>query len=156
MALGRPLFTGFDDFFEPHPWLREPIIRDVMIPQRDPFLVRSSPGFQIHSTDSSFTLAVDVPGVQASDMNVNLEENGRILHLSGGRKIVKDNEMQETKFSKRFTIGDDIDTSQISANLNAGVLTITAPKKAKEEPKAITIPITENAPALAEDAAKKD
>ena len=90
MALSRPFFTGFDDFFDPR--ARDPITDIVQMPvlniERDPFMVlqRSSPGFEVHSTDKDWKLAIDVPGVQASDMNVNLEDNGRLLHLSGGRK----------------------------------------------------------------------
>ncbi len=34
-------------------------------------------------------LAIDVPGVKATDMKVKIEQNGSVLHLRGGRKIVK-------------------------------------------------------------------
>ncbi len=76
-------------------------------------------------------------------MKVEIEENGRLLHLSGGRKTVKKNETQETKFDKRFWVGDNIDTSKLSANLANGVLVVTAAKKPREEPKTIKISITE-------------
>lgn len=149
MALGRPLFTGFDDFFEPHPWVRDPLeivraMEEEMI-HRDPFFVRSSPGYQIHSTETSWDLVIDVPGVESSDLELSLEQNGRLLHLSGSRKMVKENQATESiTFDKRFTIGDDIETSQISANLNAGVLKVTAPKKEKREVQPVNIPITES------------
>jgi len=150
MALSRPLFTGFDDF-----WGRDPITDLVAMPvlsdiQRDPFMVlqRSSPGFEVHQNDKAWQISIDVPGVKASDMNVNLEENGRLLHLSGGRKVVKENQVTESRFDKKFTIGDDIDTTMITANLADGVLTVTAPKKEKQEPKTNSIPIIEGPPAV--------
>lgn len=149
MALSRPFFTGFDDFFDPRPRARDPFITDIVqMPvldiERDPFMVlqRSSPGFEVHSTDKDWKIAVDLPGVQAKDMSVNLENDGSVLHLSGGRKVVKENQVTETRFDKRFTIGDDIDKTKITANLENGVLTVTAPKKEKEEPKTVNIPIT--------------
>jgi HSP20 family protein len=160
MALSRRLF-GFDDFFDPR--FRDPIADIVQMPvldiERDPFMVlqRSSPGYEVHSTDKEWKLAVDVPGVQAPDMSVNLEDNGRLLHLSGGRKVVKDNQVSESRFDKRFTIGDDIDISQITANLENGVLTVTAPKKEKKEPETVKIPITMGtASAQIEDEKKKE
>lgn len=150
MALGRPLFTGFDDFFEPNPWVRDPFTDIVAMPvlsdiQRDPFMVlqRSSPGYEVHQNDKAWQISIDVPGVKATDMQVNLEQNGRLLHLSGGRKVEKENEVRETKFDKKFTIGDDIDTTQIAANLADGVLVVTAPKKEKIEPPVTNIPITQ-------------
>jgi len=74
-------------------------------------------------------------------MTVDLENEGKVLHISGGRKIVKGDEIAETKFSKRFTIGDNVDIDKMTANLSDGVLTLTAPVKeeVKPEPKRITI-----------------
>ena len=151
MALSRRgVFTGFDDFFEPSPWIaRDPITDMIAMPildvQRDPFMVlqRSSPGYEVHQNDKAWQISIDVPGVKAADMKVDLEQNGRLLHVCGGRKVVKDNQMSETRFDKKFTIGDDIDTSKISANLSDGVLVLTAPKKEKKEPESTTIAITE-------------
>ena len=60
--------------------------------------------------------------------------------------MVKENQVSESRFDKRFTIGDDIDTTKISANLENGVLTVTAPKKEKKEPETVKIPITMSTP----------
>jgi HSP20 family protein len=153
MAL-RPFFAH-DDFFGPSPLMRDPFAADpffrdivpmtVLNTERDPFMVlrRSSPGYEIHEDDKKFQLSIDVPGVKAEDMKVDLLQDGRLLHLSGGRKVEKGGSVTETKFDKRFTIDESVDTSKISANLADGVLVVSAPKKEITEEKPITIAITE-------------
>ena len=72
-----------------------------------------------------------------------------MLHITGHRKVEKDNSFEEYKFEKRFTLGRDLDVAKMTANLSNGVLVLTAPKKEKEEPKSTTVPITQGeAPAL--------
>jgi HSP20 family protein len=85
---------------------------------------------------------IDVPGVAPDDMTIKLEENGRVLSLSGGRKVKEGDTFTETKFAKRFTLGDKLDTENLTANLANGVLEVTVPKKEpdkKESAKVITI-----------------
>jgi HSP20 family protein len=157
MAL-RPFFAH-DDFFGPSPWMRDPFATDPffrdIVPmtvlnniERDPFMVlrRSSPGYEIHEDDKKFQLSIDVPGVKAEDMKVDLLQDGRLLHLSGGRKVEKGGSVTETKFDKSFTIDETVDTSKITANLADGVLVVSAPKKEIPEEKPITIAITEGPP----------
>lgn len=106
-------------------------------------LFRTSPGYEINESDGKYQIAVDVPGVKASDMTIHLENDGRVLKIAGGRKITRNNEVSETKFEKRFMIGDNVDTDKIQANLADGVLVLTAPKLEKKEKPNTTIPITE-------------
>ena len=152
MALNRynrPFFTGFDDFFAPTPFLtRDRDFFDLMpvvpnIDRETSSLLRSSPGYEISESDDKYQIHVDVPGVKAADMNVDLENDGRVIHISGGRKIEKEGVMTETRFEKRFTIGDNVDVEKMSANLADGVLTLTAPKIEKKEKPKHTIAITE-------------
>jgi len=146
MALYFPsssFFSGFDDFFS------SPLGGDLvptLSTHRDndtSVLRRSSPFYEITEDDKQYQLAVDVPGVKAGDINVELEGGGRILHVSGGRKFKCGNESTETKFERRFTVGTMMDPSKITANLANGVLVVSIPK---ETPKQIItkIAVTEN------------
>jgi len=47
------------------------------------------------------------------------------------------------KFEKRFTIGQNIDATKVTADLSDGVLTLSAPKIKKAEPEPMKIQITE-------------
>ena len=75
-----------------------------------------------------------------------------MLHVSGSRQIKKSGQdggtaASERKFEYRLSMGDRVDLEKLTANLDNGVLYLTAPKK--EEPKkkeARTIKIT-NGPA---------
>ena len=135
-------YSGFDDFFDPRPFTHDlmPVLANL---QRDDDMIlrRSSPGYEIHEDDQKYSIAIDVPGVKSEDMSIKLEENGTVLQLSGGRKVKRGNDVSETKFVKRFTIGDNVDTEKITANLSDGVLEVTAPKKVptKREPQVIKI-----------------
>ena len=103
-------------------------------------LRRSSPGYEVHEDDDKFQLSIDVPGVKAADMKVELEQGGRLLHLSGGRKVQKGDSVTETRFDERFTLAENVDATKITANLADGVLVVSAPKKVIEP---TTIVITE-------------
>ena len=134
-----PLFAGFDDFFSPVPFFaRDPFLDSMpvisnLLRDDDMQLMRSSPGYEINETKEKYSIAVDVPGVRAEDMDIQLENEGRVLHISGGRKIEKDGVTRETKFEKRFTIGENVDKDKITADLKDGVLVLTAPKIEKTE-----------------------
>jgi HSP20 family protein len=142
-------FSGFDEFFAPSPFFKDPfedfmpVLRNFNRNQAGMTLRHSSPGYEINETDNEFQIAIDVPGCKPSDMTVQLEEEGRILRLSGGRKVNKGGQVTETKFEKRFTIGENIDTANIAADLSDGVLVVKAPKLPKEEVAPIKIQITE-------------
>jgi len=142
----RPLF-GFGDhlvpfFDDPFKDLFMPVLPSTFDRSDDMTLLRSSPGYEINEVDGKYLISVDVPGVQAKDMNIDLENDGKVVHISGGRKVVKKGVTTETKFSKRFTVGDNVNIDQMSADLSNGVLTITAPIKEEVKPKPRRIAIT--------------
>lgn len=116
-----------------------PLMRSL---DSDAILRHSSPGYEIHEDESKFELSMDVPGLKPEDMTVQIEQNGRVLRLSGGRKVEKENEVMETRFEKSFTLGKEIDTSKITANLANGIMVITAPKDPSKKEKVVKVPIT--------------
>eukprot|EP00558_Chaetoceros_sp_UNC1202_P005022 CAMPEP_0197247290 /NCGR_PEP_ID=MMETSP1429-20130617/28145_1 /TAXON_ID=49237 /ORGANISM="Chaetoceros sp., Strain UNC1202" /LENGTH=165 /DNA_ID=CAMNT_0042708169 /DNA_START=69 /DNA_END=566 /DNA_ORIENTATION=+ len=148
-AFPTDLFSGFDDFFStPFPQdiatLPVPFLTNV---DRDPDMIlrRSSPCYEITENDKQFQLAIDVPGVKLSDINIELQQD-RCLCVSGGRKMKNTNQdgkvsMSESRFEKRFVVDENVDTSKMTANLQDGVLTVFAPKNL-EVTKVQKIPIT--------------
>ncbi len=112
----------------------------------------SSPRYEVTENEKQFRLAVDVPGVKEDNMKIELENDGRVLHLFGGRKEKTETSFKEFKFDKRFTLGKNLDTSKLTAHLSDGVLVLTAPKLEKLPPttQEITI-IRGDAPALMEE-----
>merc|ERR1712232_144338 len=109
-------------------------------------LVKPSPHFQVRETPTHIQLALDVPGVKLEDIKAELVNGGRVLHLSGSRKVGMGSSLEEAKFEKGFSLGKDVDASKLTAHLADGVLTLTAPKS---EPKAQKIAIVQgHAPEL--------
>jgi HSP20 family molecular chaperone IbpA len=75
---------------------------------------------------------MDVPGVKESDIHVSLDDRN-VLKING--------ETKNRRFQKIMTVdANETDLSQLSAQLADGVLTVTAPPKAKPAP--IMIPVT--------------
>jgi hypothetical protein len=84
-------------------------------------LRHSSPCYEIHEDDKKFQFSVEVPGVKPEDMTVQVEQDGRVLRLAGGRKIKRGDEVVETHFEKSFRLDIEVDPSKITANLAAKV-----------------------------------
>jgi HSP20 family molecular chaperone IbpA len=72
--------------------------------------------------------------MKPDDVNIELENDGHVLHLSGSRKVATDKHDEEFHFDKRFKLGRIVDTSKITAHLSDGVLVLTAPKMEKPAP----------------------
>lgn len=103
-----------------------------------------SPGYQIVDDEEKFQVQIDVPGVKAEDINVNLEEDGKLLTLSGSRERSKDGSTYSSKFSQSFSLDPTVDGEAFSAKLQNGVLIVSAPKDVKKIEDAVRkIPITE-------------
>jgi HSP20 family protein len=106
--------------------------------------MRTSPRYEITEDEAAFQLAVDLPGVKASDIEIKLEEDGHFLSISGKRETKGDYYQFMSSFSQCFPIDPSVDLDQISANLNDGVLIVTAPKDAKKlEQTSRKIPVME-------------
>jgi HSP20 family protein len=110
------------------------------------FARQSSPRYELTNTAEKFEIAVDVPGVNPSDINVSLENDGQVLTLSGKRETKKEGFQYSRHFSQSFALDRTVDAEKLTANLNNGVLIVSAPKDASRLENAVKkIPITQNA-----------
>jgi HSP20 family protein len=88
--------------------------------------------------------------VDLKDIDIQLE-NGT-LTVKGERKFEKDEknkgfhrmERSYGSFVRIFTVPDTVDSEHVKAGYDAGVLTITLPKKEIAKPKAIKVQINNN------------
>ena len=80
----------------------------------------------LYETEETVTLTVDVPGVLAKDLQVQVDDN--VLRVTGERKTAG----SESKFIRSFSMDPKtLDVENIEANLDCGVLTLTARKRNK-------------------------
>jgi HSP20 family protein len=104
-----------------------------------------TPAVDIQETDSQFLIQADIPGVDPKDIEVHME-NGQ-LTIRGERESESKEEKEGYKrvervsgsFYRRFTLPDTADAEKIAAKSKNGVLEITIPKKAAEQPRRISI-----------------
>lgn len=104
-----------------------------------------APRSNIAETDKGYEISVDLPGMKAEDFNIELHE-GR-LTISGERaneskeegKTFHRIERTYGKFRRTFNLGQDVDTEDVAAEYNDGVLTVTVPKTARAQPKKIQV-----------------
>lgn len=142
--------SGFNDFFST-PFLTDvsatPFLSSI---QRDSEMVlhRSSPGYEVTENEDNFQLSMSIPGLSVQDIDVTLEHGGRVLRVSGGRKIkqtLADGTItsSESKFEKRFIMDHNIDAPKVNASLNDGILQVIAPKVKVTDNATRKIPISE-------------
>ena len=116
---------------------------------RDESLTTSTfaPAVDVYEDEHKVTLKIEVPGIDEKDINVNVENNTLTVH--GERKIEKEEkeenyrrvERQYGSFTRTFTLPQTVDTENVSATYDKGVLKITLPKKAEAKPKQIKVNI---------------
>src|ERR1700733_7049766 len=109
-----------------------------------------APAVDIVETENELVLKADVPGVDLKDIDIQLE-NGT-LTVKGERKFEKDEknkgfhrmESSYGSFVRIFTVPDTGGFENVKAGYEAGVLTITLPKKEVAKPKTIKVQVTNN------------
>jgi HSP20 family molecular chaperone IbpA len=109
----------------------------------------TAPGNQvrINESENRVQLSLDLPGVKASDLRVNVDN--QVLTISGNRTFARGNQTSSVGFSRQFALDVTVDTSNLTANLADGVLTVSAPKVAKPGP--INVTVTEGASSIDQD-----
>ncbi len=104
-----------------------------------------TPAVDIKETAEAFVIHADIPGVDPSDINVNMEDG--ILTIKGERESKSEEEQQDYKrverswgtFYRRFSLPDTADADKISAKSSHGVLEITIPKQEKVQARKISV-----------------
>src|SRR5947209_899740 len=104
-----------------------------------------APPVDIYEDEHNITLKMEVPGIDEKDIDVRIENTTLTVH--GERKIEKEEkeenfrriERQYGSFTRSFTLPSAVDTGQVSANYDKGMLKISLAKKAEAKPKQIKV-----------------
>ena len=103
------------------------------------------PYVDIKEEAERFLIRADVPGVDAKDIDVSMENS--VLSIKGERMTFSKEEKEEYtrierlqgQFYRRFTLPDTADATNIQARCKNGVIEIEIPKKKKDLLKKIPI-----------------
>jgi HSP20 family protein len=104
-----------------------------------------APPVDIYEDDHQVTIQAELPGVEEKDLNITVENN--VLTITGERKLEneenKENfhriERSYGRFTRSFTLPSTLDTENINADFNNGVLKIVLNKSEAAKPKQIKV-----------------
>jgi HSP20 family protein len=123
------------------------LFRDSFSEGREESLTTSTfaPAVDVYEDEHNVTLKIEVPGIEEKDIDVRIENNTLTVH--GERKFEKEEkeenyrrvERQYGSFTRSFTLPNTVDTENVSANYDKGVLKIKLAKKAEAKPKQIKV-----------------
>jgi HSP20 family protein len=104
-----------------------------------------APAVDVREEADKFVVRADLPGVKPEQIEVTADKG--ILTLKGERSSearAEDARYQRIervvgKFERRFQLPEDVQEDAIAARFNHGVLELSIPKRAKAEPRRITV-----------------
>jgi len=106
------------------------------------------PAVDIYEDEKKVMLKLEVPGLEQKDLDVSVENN--TLTVKGERKFEKEEkeenfhriERRYGSFFRAFTLPSTVNTEDIHASYNAGVLKLELAKKPEAQPKQIKINVS--------------
>jgi len=124
------------------------IARETFSPERsDEALTTSNfaPPVDVYEDEHNITLKIEVPGIDEKEINISIENNTLTVH--GERRFEKDEkeenfhrvERMYGSFTRSFTLPNTVETEQVTAHYEKGVLKIRLAKKAEAKPKLIKV-----------------
>ena len=123
------------------------LFQDAYSPTREEGLSTAAfaPPADVYEDENHVTLKLEIPGIDEKDLDIRVENNNLIIR--GERKFEKEEkeenfrrvERQYGTFVRSFTLPPAVDTDNINANYDKGVLTISMPKRAEAKPKQIQV-----------------
>jgi len=104
-----------------------------------------SPSVDIFENDNEVVFKAELPGLNAKDIEVKLENN--VLLLKGERRFEKETkeenyhriEREYGTFSRSFSLPTAVNGDKVTAEYKDGILKVNLPKKEEIKPKPIKI-----------------
>jgi HSP20 family protein len=105
------------------------------------------PAVDIYEDAQKVMLKLEVPGIDQKDLDVRVENH--TLTVKGERKLEKEEkeenfhriERRYGSFYRAFTLPSTVDTENVAASYNAGVLKMELKKKPEAQPKQIEVKV---------------
>ena len=100
----------------------------------NPFQGTAYPKVNVYEYDAKVGVVAEIPGLDKKDLNIEVEDG--VLTVSGEKshgfdegeaKVIR-RELKHSSFKRQFTLGEQLDGDNISANFKDGILSIEIPK----------------------------
>lgn len=102
------------------------------------------PYTDIHESENTIVVTMDVPGVDRNDVDVKLEKD--VLTITGLVDLSSYEGLEPLyteynvgNYTRSFTISNEVDRDGIAAKIDNGVLTVTLPKAKEAAARRITV-----------------
>ena len=101
----------------------------------------------IFHTDERLVIRMDLPGVNADDVEVTVQENNLIVNGKRDFPFEADSVRYLRRgafygdFTQKVALGRGLDTEKISAHFDNGVLELTIPYSAEVQPRRVSIEV---------------
>src|SRR3954463_3023207 len=117
-------------------------------------LRRWIPPMDLVETEEHFVLKADLPGLDAGDVNIEVEDN--VLTVSGERKVEHETSKEgfyrlggaSGEFPRSRTLPEGVEADKIEASFDKGVLEIRVPKPEQRKPRKVQIGVGGEQPAI--------
>ena len=103
------------------------------------------PAADVYETESAFTVAVDLPGIDRAKLDISIDEDNRLTIK--GQRPARDSmqhrgECPSGKFLRTFSVPASVDQKDIRANYKDGVLEVNLPKRPERKAQRVEIKIS--------------
>ncbi|MBT2566260.1 Hsp20 family protein [Arthrobacter sp. ISL-85] len=94
--------------------------------------------------ENEFVVAVDLPGVKAESIDLDVDKNILTIRAERNDTLAEGAELIAAErprgvFSRQLILGEALDTEQVKAGYDSGVLTVRIPVAEKAKPRKIQI-----------------
>jgi len=101
------------------------------------------PRTNIHEEEKAYVFTMEMPGVSRDNVEVHVEGDRLLIKGEKSEKTEEKNlvrrEYHATRYERSFGLGNDIDSENVVAKMEDGVLTVTLPKRAEKVGRKIQI-----------------
>lgn len=103
------------------------------------------PALDVWQDEDATFVEAELPGLQLDDLEIHVTGNNE-LSIKGDRKAPeieegtwRRREREFGKFTRTFSLPNDVDTEKVEATFRNGVLTIRLPRREESKPRRITV-----------------
>jgi len=108
-----------------------------------------TPAIDVYDDGDKYMLEAELPGLTDKDIKIEVRNGQLILSTARSEKSEEKKkgrwirrERREFRFSRSFTLPEDVDAEKIEAHFKNGVLQVSLPKKPEAAPKTIEVKIS--------------
>jgi len=124
-----PFFRDMDQMMEEMDAMMDGSLAMLQRPLAAPQLRRRPlGGFDVSQDENEYRVSIAAPGVDANDLSLSLDGDGRVLRLKGHASSKEGGMAISSRFEKAVLLAPEVDTGKMTASFSDGTLTVVAPK----------------------------